>query len=166
MRTSAFLSFAGIEPLELPAIPLAQHLAEKVHAYTLSYGTTGRPSTRPKDLIDILLIADSQSLEAAAVREALKHAFETRARQELLGSLPAPPPQWAPLARGARIGAGRLERAVSHSQGSWGVAPIPRKTHKRLVTALKSRAFRISYVRRDMTLWWAPRGPLRHRAST
>lgn len=81
VRTSDFLSFAGIEPLELPAIPLAQHLAEKIHAYTRSYGTTARPSTRPKDLIDILLIADSQTLEAAAVREALRHTFETRARQ-------------------------------------------------------------------------------------
>jgi hypothetical protein len=96
LRTSDFLSFAGIEPLELPAIPLAQHLAEKVHAYTRSYGTAGRPSTRPKDLIDIMLIADSQPLEAA-VREALKHTFETRARQALPGSLHAPPSEWAPL---------------------------------------------------------------------
>lgn len=95
VRTSDFLSFAGIEPLE-PAIPLAQHLAEKVHAYTRSYGTAGRHSTRPKDLIDILLIADSQSLDAAAVREALKHTFETRGRQTLPKSLPAPPPKWAP----------------------------------------------------------------------
>jgi hypothetical protein len=96
VRTSDFLSFAGIEPLDLPAIPLAQHLAEKVHAYTRSYGTTSRPSTRPKDLIDILLIADSHSLEAAALREALKHTFEARARQALPGNLPAPPPEWAP----------------------------------------------------------------------
>ena len=54
VRTSDFLSFAGIEPLELPAIPLTQHLAEKVHAYTRSYGPAVRPSTRPKDLVDIL----------------------------------------------------------------------------------------------------------------
>jgi hypothetical protein len=96
VHTSDFLSFAGIEPLELPAIPLAQHLAEKVHAYARSYGTAARPSTRPKDLIDILLIADSQSLEAAALREALRDTFEARARQALPGSLPAPPPEWAP----------------------------------------------------------------------
>jgi len=95
VRTSDFLSFAGIEPLELPAIPLAQHLAEKVHAYTRSYGTASRPSTRPKDLIDILLIADSQTLEAAALREALTHTFESRGRQPLPRSLPAPPPEWA-----------------------------------------------------------------------
>ena len=81
VRTSDFLSFAGIEPLELPAIPLAQHLAEKVHANTRSYGTAARPSTRPKDLIDILLIADSQTLEAAALREALRDTFEARAHQ-------------------------------------------------------------------------------------
>jgi len=95
VRTSDFLSFAGIEPLELPAIPLAQHLAEKVHAYTRSYGTASRPSTRPKDLIDILLIADSQTLEAAALREALRHTFDARPHQELPRSLPAPPPEWA-----------------------------------------------------------------------
>lgn len=96
VRTSDFLSFAGIEPLELPAIPLAQHLAEKVHAYTRSYGLAARPSTRPKDLIDILLIADSQTLEAAALRGALRDTFETRASQALPGSLPTPPPEWAP----------------------------------------------------------------------
>ncbi len=99
VRTSDFLSFAGIEPLELPAIPLAQHLAEKLHAYTRSYGPTGRHSTRPKDLVDILLIADSQKLEAAALREALRDTFEARARQPLPESLPAPPPEWAPLYR-------------------------------------------------------------------
>jgi hypothetical protein len=137
VRTSDFLSFAGIEPLELPAIALAQHLAEKVHAYTRSYGTGARPSTRPKDLIDILLIADSQTLEAAAMREALKHTFKTRARQALPESLPAPPPEWAPdYARLAEeVGldpdlAAAFERAATfldpvlsdEAQGSWDAA--------------------------------------------
>lgn len=31
------------------------------------------------------------------MRGALKHTFEIRARQALPGSLPAPPPEWAPL---------------------------------------------------------------------
>jgi hypothetical protein len=137
VRTSDFLSFAGIEPLELPAIPLAQHLAEKVHAYTRSYGTAARPSTRPKNLIDILLIADSQSLEAAAVREALKHTFEIRARQALAGSLPAPPPEWAPaygrlaeevgldpdLAAAFDRAAAFLDPVLSgEARGSWGAS--------------------------------------------
>lgn len=137
VRTSDFLSFAGIEPLELPAIPLAQHLAEKIHAYTRSYGMAGRPSTRPKDLIDILLIADSQSLEAAAVQEALKHTFEARARQALPKSLPAPPPEWAPdyghlaeevglepnLAAAFDRAAAFLDPVLSgETQGSWDAA--------------------------------------------
>lgn len=95
IRTSDFLSFAGIDPLELPAIPLAQHLAEKVHAYTRTYGDVARPSTRPKDLVDILLIADSQALDAAVLRGALMDTFESRAHQELPRSLPAPPSDWA-----------------------------------------------------------------------
>ena len=92
---------------------LSEHLAEKVHAYTRSYGTTGRPSTRPKDLIDILLIADSQSLDAVALREALKHTFETRARQALPRSLPAPPPVWAPDWRPCRTHYSRRRRDCS-----------------------------------------------------
>lgn len=137
VRTSDFLSFAGIEPLELPAIPIAEHLAEKVHAYTRSYGTTARPSTRPKDLIDILLIADSLSLEAAAMQEALRHTFETRGRQALPESLPAPPPEWVPdygrlaeevglepdLAAAFDRAAAFLDPVLSgEAQGSWGAA--------------------------------------------
>lgn len=137
VRTSDFLSFAGIEPLELPAIPLAQHLAEKVHAYTRTYGPAARPSTRPKDLIDILLIADSQALEAAALREALRGTFEARARQALPGRLPAPPPEWAPaygrlaeevglepdLATAFDSAAAFLDPVLSgHAEGSWDAA--------------------------------------------
>ena len=100
MRSMSFRRFAFTYAPSwrnaFPALPITQHLAEKVHAYTRSYGTTGRPSTRPKDLIDILLIADSRSLGAATVRGAPEHTFAGRARQELPGSLPAPPPEWAP----------------------------------------------------------------------
>jgi predicted nucleotidyltransferase component of viral defense system len=53
IQTSDLLSFVGIERLTLPAIPIPQHLAEKVHAYTGTYGAGNQPSTRPKDLVDI-----------------------------------------------------------------------------------------------------------------
>ena len=46
--TSRSLAFAGIAPLALPAIPIPQHLAEKVHAYTRTYGQSRKPSTRPR----------------------------------------------------------------------------------------------------------------------
>ncbi|MBI2403732.1 MAG: hypothetical protein HYV20_13555 [Gemmatimonadetes bacterium] len=35
-------------------IPLARHVAEKVHAYARTYGE-GRASTRVKDLVDLVL---------------------------------------------------------------------------------------------------------------
>ena len=56
IQTSDLLSFADIGPLTLPAIPLPQHLAEKVHAYTRTYGklraakhTTEGPRRHPAD---------------------------------------------------------------------------------------------------------------------
>jgi len=95
IQTSDLLAFAGIDPIELPTLPLPQHLAEKVHAYTRSYGASGRRSTRPKDLVDILLIATSEPIDAAALRSALETTFSERQRQELPASLPTPPADWA-----------------------------------------------------------------------
>jgi predicted nucleotidyltransferase component of viral defense system len=95
IHTSDLLSFAGIEPLALPAIPLPQHLAEKAHAYTRRYGASGQPSTRPKDLVDILLIESSTTIDAGPLRHALESTFAERARQPLPTSLPPPPATWA-----------------------------------------------------------------------
>ncbi len=95
IKTSDLLAFAGINPIDLPALPLSQHLAEKVHAYTRSYGTAAGPSTRPKDLVDILLISGAEPIDARALRTALETTFAERQRQELLSSLPAPPAEWA-----------------------------------------------------------------------
>lgn len=98
--TSTFLSFAGIGPIAIPAIPIAQHLAEKVHAYTRSYGDQNGPSTRPKDLVDILIIAAVEEIGAASLRDALAQTFTTRGRQPLPQSLPAAPTSWeAPFGR-------------------------------------------------------------------
>jgi hypothetical protein len=94
IRTTDFLSFADIAPIEVPAIPLPQHIAEKVHAYTGTYGQSEQPSTRPKDLVDILLIAGSEEIEASALRAALATTFEARKRQPLPANLSTPPPGW------------------------------------------------------------------------
>jgi hypothetical protein len=100
IETSDLLSFAGIEPVRVPALPLPQHIAEKVHAYTRNYGESGRPSTRPKDLVDILLIASYERVDAAALREALETTFSERRQQPLPATLPPPPVAWRePYAR-------------------------------------------------------------------
>jgi Nucleotidyl transferase AbiEii toxin, Type IV TA system len=95
IHTSHSLAFAGIEPLALPAIPIPQHLAEKVHAYTRTYGQSRKPSTRPKDLVDILLIERSATIKANDLRHALQSTFAERARQPLPTALPPPPATWA-----------------------------------------------------------------------
>jgi hypothetical protein len=100
IMTSDFLSFAGIERVEVPAVPLPQHVAEKAHAYTRRYGEAMQVSTRPKDLFDILLIATAEPMDAGALRESFERTFEHRARQPLPSALPAPPPDWEqPFAR-------------------------------------------------------------------
>jgi hypothetical protein len=38
LQTSELLSFAGIDRVAVPAIPIPQHIAEKLHAYTRTYG--------------------------------------------------------------------------------------------------------------------------------
>jgi len=94
IETSDLLSFAGIERVHVPALPLPQHLAEKLHAYTRKYGPSGRDSTRPKDLVDILLIARSERLDAACLRNALESTFGPRGLQPLPPGLPPPPASW------------------------------------------------------------------------
>lgn len=88
------LAFAEIAAPELPVVPLEQHIAEKLHAYTGTYGPSERPSTRPKDLVDILLIAGSEEIETSALHSALTTTFEARNRQPLPAKLPAPPQGW------------------------------------------------------------------------
>lgn len=103
IQSSGLLSFADISALALPTIPIPQHLAEKVHAYSRTYGEPPRASTRPKDLVDILLIASSAAIEARALRNALENTFRERKRQTLPGSLPPPPSAWGdPYRRLAR----------------------------------------------------------------
>jgi hypothetical protein len=94
IQTPGLLSFAGIEPLTLSAVPIAQHLAEKVHAYTRTYGKSEQPCTRPKDLVDILLIESSATIGADSLRHALQSTFAERARQPLPAALPPPPDAW------------------------------------------------------------------------
>ncbi|MBI2537297.1 MAG: nucleotidyl transferase AbiEii/AbiGii toxin family protein [Gemmatimonadetes bacterium] len=54
VRSFDYLEFAGLPLVEVPVIPLARHVAEKVHAYARTYGE-GRASTRVKDLVDLVL---------------------------------------------------------------------------------------------------------------
>lgn len=94
LTTSHLLSFAGIASFAVPALPLPQHVAEKVHAYTRTYGEAASASTRVKDLVDLVLIASSEAIAAGALRRALEETFTTRATHTLPPHLPPPPLLW------------------------------------------------------------------------
>lgn len=94
IETPAFLGFAGIEPIAVPTIPIAQHLAEKVHAYVSTYGSGGSRSTRPKDLVDILLVAGSERVDGHSFLQAIDAIFVTRDQDVKPTRLPEPPTSW------------------------------------------------------------------------
>ena len=72
------LGFAGVPPVRVLAIPAAWHVAEKVHAYTRRYGRDEAPSSRPKDLIDLVLLATHEDFRAADLLRALRGTFASR----------------------------------------------------------------------------------------
>lgn len=98
LRGPDLLAFARIEPIMVPAVPLAQHVAEKVHAYTRTY-LGGRRSTRVKDPVDLVLIRSAFAFEAGSLRAALDATFAGRGTHPLPTALPAPPTEWGPAYR-------------------------------------------------------------------
>jgi Nucleotidyl transferase AbiEii toxin, Type IV TA system len=94
LRLPDLLRFADIAAVEVPALPIEQHLAEKLHAYTRVYRGE-RSSSRVKDLIDIVLIRSAASFEAGSLRRALEATFKARVARDLPTALPPPPANWS-----------------------------------------------------------------------
>ena len=93
--TSHLLGFADLPPVEIPVIPPEVHVAEKTHAYTRLYGAGAEPSTRSKDLVDLIVIVETTALLAAELRAALERVFKGRGTHPLPATLPSPPGDWA-----------------------------------------------------------------------
>jgi len=110
----ALLGFAGIAPARVPAYPLAQQLAEKVHALTRPYA--GGEASRVKDLLDILLIGQMCDFEIDVPRDAFIATFQARATHPVPDRLPSPPRSWERpffrLARELDVPWSRLEEAA------------------------------------------------------
>lgn len=97
------LEFAEVSAPQLPVVALEQHVAEKLHAYTGTYGPDERKSTRVKDLVDLVLIGELAELDAERLGRALATTFEGRASQPLPDTVPSPPSSWVrPYAELAR----------------------------------------------------------------
>jgi hypothetical protein len=93
-----WLGFAGISSPSVPMIRREQQFAEKLHAYTLP--RTAAPNSRVRDLVDMVLLIRSGTLESSRVAHALRATFERRATHPVPKALNPPPEEWnAPFAR-------------------------------------------------------------------
>ena len=92
-----WLGFAGIPAPSFPSISREEHFAQKLHAYTLQ--REGRPNSRVKDLIDLVLLIDAGGLDVTRLKIALRDTFVRRATHELPATLEAPPGFWKPVFR-------------------------------------------------------------------
>lgn len=125
LQGTDLLGFADIPPIVVPAAPLPQHIAEKLHAYTGVYGETERGTTRVKDLIDLVLVSFGSQPRAAEVAEALRKTFDARARQPLPRALPLPPPEWkTPYAKLARAVGLDEDLAAGHAAAAALLNPV------------------------------------------
>ncbi len=91
LRGSDYLLFAGVAPIEFPVYPVVQHLAEKLHAYTLP---RDQENTRVKDLLDLALLASVEPVEADTLQSALSATFQKRATHPIPELLPEPAGSW------------------------------------------------------------------------
>ncbi len=86
------LDFAGIQPALIPCYPINQQIAEKVHAYTRPRASG--ESSRVKDFVDILLLAELDEIDASRLKEAIHATFRTRRTHRLPQEMPDPPAAW------------------------------------------------------------------------
>jgi hypothetical protein len=87
-----WLGFAGIAKAKLPAISREEQFAEKLHAFTLP--RTGRPNTRVKDFVDMVLLYDSGKMNRARLAENIEATFRRRGTHDVPASLPQPDTSW------------------------------------------------------------------------
>lgn len=92
-----WLGFAGLPHVRVPAISQEEQFAEKLHAYTLP--RVGRPNSRVKDLVDLVLLIEKGKLDIAHLPKAIRDTFRRRKTHEIPTELAAPPASWsAPFA--------------------------------------------------------------------
>lgn len=118
---SALLAFAGIPPARIAVYPLAQQFAEKIYAYTFPW--RDRANTRVKDLVDMVLLIDSDLMSSGDLRAAVFATFASRNTHPIPISLPLPPPSWsssyAALAEDLKLSAHTLAAAYNLVEAFW-----------------------------------------------
>jgi hypothetical protein len=91
IETRDWLGFAEIAPASVPMIQREQHFAEKLHAYTLPRSGA---NTRVRDLVDMVLLIQSETLNTSVCLEALRRTFERRGTHDIPALLEPQPATW------------------------------------------------------------------------
>jgi hypothetical protein len=98
------LEFAGVSAPLLRLYPIATHIAETFHAYTLP---RTRLNANVPELAELALLASAQTLDARSLQDAMRQTFELRATHPLPDHVPDPPAAWlahyAAFARAERV---------------------------------------------------------------
>jgi hypothetical protein len=88
------LAGAGFAQVQMPAVDVAQHAAEKLHAYCRIYAHE-RPSSRVKDLVDLVLLEEAELVDSVALAGRIHHVFAVRdGGAAPPAALPVPPVSW------------------------------------------------------------------------
>lgn len=66
------IQIPGITTITYPAYPISDHIADKLSG-VMAVQTDGRPSSRYRDLVDLILIAHERSVEATALQIGRAH---------------------------------------------------------------------------------------------
>jgi hypothetical protein len=75
-------------------LDLERHAAEKYHAYSRIYARD-RPSSRVKDLVDLIVLDENTTLKDSELGDAIRRVFQERDQVEPPDTLPKPPLDWA-----------------------------------------------------------------------
>ena len=98
IQTRDWFAFAEILPASVPMIQREQQFTEKLHAYTLP--RAGTVNSRVRDLVDMILLIQSGTLDVIVTAEALRRTFDRRATHSIPSALEPPPVDWtAPFER-------------------------------------------------------------------
>ena len=81
----------GFTRARYPVYPIAQHVAEKLHALTLPRDAE---NTRARDLVDLAWFGQNFSFRSDALLDACVATFEHRATHGWPPTVPAPPTDW------------------------------------------------------------------------
>jgi len=88
-----WLGFAGVASKGIRAVSPEEQFAEGPHAYTLP--RVARENTRVKDLVDLVLLTERSTMNAARLPKAIRETFQRRKTHEIPPALASPPGSWS-----------------------------------------------------------------------